>query len=63
MAGNKIYIPTFIADNEFNSANVLPRFFFYNGLKDILPFQFPFYMTYILLIYYPSYFLKPRVTL
>ncbi len=42
MAGNKIYIPTFIADNEFNSANVLPRFFFYNGLKDILPFKVQF---------------------
>jgi len=34
MAAGKIYIPTFIADNEFNPSNVLPRFFFYNGLKE-----------------------------
>jgi hypothetical protein len=39
MAANKIFIPTFIADGDFNPSNVLPRFFFYNGLKDCQPFQ------------------------
>ena len=39
MAADKIYIPTFIADNEFNPSNVLPRFFFYNGLKDCAPYR------------------------
>tara|TARA_R110000796_G_scaffold5121_3_gene19385 strand:+ start:281 stop:832 length:552 start_codon:yes stop_codon:yes gene_type:complete len=42
MAGNRVYIPTFIADGEFNPSNVLPRFFFYNGLKDIAPYQISF---------------------
>jgi len=32
MAKSRIYIPTFIADAEFNPANVQPRFFFWNGL-------------------------------
>lgn len=40
MAADKIYIPTFIADNDFNPSNVLPRFFFYNGLKEAQPYRF-----------------------
>ena len=32
MAKSRIYIPTFIADADFNPANVQPRFFFWNGL-------------------------------
>jgi hypothetical protein len=39
MALNKIYIPTFIADDKFNPSNVLPRFFFYNGIKQVNPFR------------------------
>lgn len=39
MAADKIYIPTFIADAEFSPSNVLPRFFFYNGLKDCNPYK------------------------
>lgn len=39
MAADKIYIPTFIADAEFNPSNVIPRFFFYNGLKECNPFR------------------------
>ena len=39
MAADKIYIPTFIADAEFNPSNVIPRFFFYNGLKECNPFK------------------------
>ena len=39
MAGNRIFIPTFIADGEFNPSNVLPRFFFYNGKKDVSPYK------------------------
>lgn len=31
MANNKIYIPTFIADDEFTPARVQPRLFYYNG--------------------------------
>lgn len=40
MAADKIYIPTFIADGDFNPSNVLPRFFFYNGLKEVQPYRF-----------------------
>lgn len=32
MANNKVYIPTFIANQEFEPARVNPRLFFYNGL-------------------------------
>jgi len=39
MAGNRIFIPTFIADGDFNPSNVLPRFFFYNGKKDVSPYK------------------------
>jgi len=39
MAADKIYIPTFIADASFAPSNTLPRFFFYNGLKESQPFQ------------------------
>jgi hypothetical protein len=39
MAADKIFIPTFIADGNFAPSNVLPRFFFYNGLKEVQPFQ------------------------
>lgn len=38
MAAEKIYIPTFIADGEFQPSNVLPRFFFFNGMKECQPF-------------------------
>lgn len=31
MANNKVYIPTFIANQDFESARVQPRVFFYNG--------------------------------
>lgn len=34
MAINKIYIPTFVADQYFSPARVRPRAFFYNGLLD-----------------------------
>ena len=30
----KIFIPTYISDVNYNAARVLPRIFFYNGLKD-----------------------------
>ena len=39
MAADKIYIPTFIADGDFQPSNVLPRFFFFNGMKDCNPFE------------------------
>ena len=39
MAADKIYIPTFIADANFAPANVLPRFFFFNGMKESNPFK------------------------
>jgi hypothetical protein len=32
MAKSRIYIPTFIADADFNPANVQPRLFFWNGM-------------------------------
>lgn len=35
MANNKVYIPTFIANEEFEPARVNPRLFFYNGLIDV----------------------------
>lgn len=35
---NPLYIPTFISNDEFEPARVLPRVFFYNGLKETLPF-------------------------
>ena len=34
MADNKLYIPTFIADDKFNPARIQPRVFYYNGLID-----------------------------
>lgn len=34
MAENKLYIPTFIADDKFNPARVQPRVFYFNGLID-----------------------------
>jgi len=34
MAVNKIYIPTFISDQSYNPARVLPHIYFYNGLKE-----------------------------
>lgn len=36
-----IYIPTLIADSEFNPAQVKPRQFFYNGKKTV---SIPFYL-------------------
>jgi hypothetical protein len=42
MAASRIYIPTFIADGDFNPSNVLPRFFFYNGMKECQPFRFQY---------------------
>jgi hypothetical protein len=42
MAGNKIYIPTFIADDKFTPSNVQPRFFFFNGMKDCEPYYLTF---------------------
>ena len=39
MAADKIYIPTFIADAEFQPSNVLPRFFFFNGMKECNPYR------------------------
>jgi hypothetical protein len=30
----KIFIPTYISDQSYNPSRVLPRMFFYNGLKD-----------------------------
>ena len=39
MALSKIYIPTFIADADFRPSNVLPRFFFFNGMKEVNPFK------------------------
>jgi hypothetical protein len=45
MAAEKIYIPTFISDADFTPSNVLPRFFFFNGMKEIKPFKFLFATT------------------
>lgn len=45
MAIERIYIPTFIADAEFAPSNVLPRFFFYNGLKEVQPYRFQYAVT------------------
>ena len=42
MAAEKIYIPTFIADASFAPSNTLPRFFFFNGMKEIKPFRFQY---------------------
>ena len=38
MANIKIYIPTFVSDQNFNPARVNPRLFFYNGKIDCEPF-------------------------
>ena len=38
MANIKIYIPTFISDQNFTPARVNPRAFFYNGTLDCEPF-------------------------
>ena len=38
MANIKIYIPTFVSDQNFNPARVNPRLFFYNGKVDCEPF-------------------------
>jgi hypothetical protein len=38
MATNPIFIPTYISNNQYNPARVLPRIFFYNGLKQTLPY-------------------------
>lgn len=35
MANNKVYIPTFIANESFEPARVQPRLFFYNGQIDV----------------------------
>lgn len=35
MANNKIYIPTFISDENFSPARVQPRIFYYNGKLDV----------------------------
>jgi len=40
MAENKLYIPTFIADDKFNPARVQPRVFYYNGLIDAPDYEF-----------------------
>jgi hypothetical protein len=39
MANNKVYIPTFIANENFEPARVQPRLFFYNGLIDVPEYQ------------------------
>jgi len=38
MAANKIFIPSFISNQNFKPARVLPRLFFYNGTKESLPY-------------------------
>ena len=39
MANNKIYIPTFITDENFVPARVQPRVFYYNGKLDVPEYQ------------------------
>lgn len=34
MANNKIYIPTYVSDQNYNPSRVLPRVFFNNGMLD-----------------------------
>lgn len=35
MANNKVYIPTFISDENYSSARVQPRILYYNGKLDV----------------------------
>ena len=42
MAIERIYIPTFISDADFSPSNVLPRFFFFNGMKEVQPYRFEY---------------------
>jgi hypothetical protein len=39
MANQKVYIPTFIANENFEPARVNPRLFFYNGNLDVPEFK------------------------
>ena len=39
MARNKMFIPTFIANQEFEPAQVKPRMFFYNGKLETTPYN------------------------
>jgi len=45
MASNKIYIPYYISNNTGAPAQVLPRVFFYNGLKDSDPYWIQHWTT------------------
>lgn len=40
MGRNKMFIPTFIANQEFDPAQVRTRIFFYNGKVETTPFNF-----------------------
>ena len=42
MSLNKMFIPTFIANAEFQPARVRPRMLFYNGLLQTTPYNFGF---------------------
>ena len=39
MAINKMFLPTFIANAEFQPARVRPRMFFYNGKLETTPYN------------------------
>ena len=45
MATNKIFIPYYISNNTGAPAQVLPRVFFYNGLKESDPYYIQFWTT------------------
>lgn len=46
MASNKIYIPYYISNASVDPAQVLPRIFFYNGLKTSDNFYIQYYNTF-----------------
>ena len=45
MASNKIYIPYYVSNDKLDPAQVLPRIFFYNGLKTSDNFYIQYYNT------------------
>tara|TARA_R110001632_G_scaffold1658_3_gene7254 strand:- start:1317 stop:1847 length:531 start_codon:yes stop_codon:yes gene_type:complete len=45
MAINKMFIPTFIANAEFQPARVRPRMFFYNGKLETTPYNIQGFQT------------------
>ena len=45
MANNKVYIPTFIANEDFEPARVQPRLFFYNGTISVPDYEVQGWIT------------------